>query len=237
MWTDARPSSHPIVVPNITDVVQITSLFDSITYAKGSSILRMLELTAGSDRFADALREYILINAFDVGDPTVFYNKLFPNNTGEAYMKSWLQEMNYPLLNVKLTLDNGDTKVFFTQSRFILSDALNVSQLNPNYRWEIHITCVLGGNASDSDATDLGGDIIEFILEEEQDTEIVPDKSYTWIKCNSDFEGYYATSYDFGNITWPRFLNVIQAEADVSVQCHDQIDSFSSLRLVLLRQR
>ena len=235
MWTDARPSSHPIVVPNITDAVQITSLFDSITYAKGSSILRMLEKTVGAPRFRDALREYLLINAFDVGDPKVFYDKLFTHISGEAYMKSWLEEMNYPLLNVKLTVENGNTTVMFTQSRFILSDALNVSQLNPNYRWKIHLVCALGGNASDSDTTDVGTDIIDFILEDAQDTETVPAKSYSWIKCNSDFEGYYATSYDFGNITWPRFSNVLQGDPTVSVHCNEQIDSHSSLGSVLLR--
>jgi len=39
MWDDAKPSSHPIVVENITSVSVITSLFDSITYSKGASIL------------------------------------------------------------------------------------------------------------------------------------------------------------------------------------------------------
>ena len=217
MWDDARPSSHPIIVSGVIDAVQIISLFDSITYAKGSSILRMLERTVGSSRFRDALQEYLTINAFDVGDPKIFYDKLFTNISGEEYMKSWLGEKNYPLLKVNLTLENADTKVTFTQSRFILSEALNASQLNPNYRWKINVKCVLGGTAPNSDTTNVGGDQLEFMLEGEQDTRTVTGKSYTWIKCNRDFEGFYATTYSFGSSTWPRFSNVLEAQPTVCI--------------------
>jgi aminopeptidase N len=146
MWDDAKPSSHAIVVNNLTDAATITSLFDSITYSKGSSILRMLEEVVGSDRFRDGLQEYLLINAFDVGDPTVFYDKLFTDINGEEFMNNWLNEVNYPLLNVKLEVVNSNTKIIFTQSRFIISDALDSSHLNSSYRWWIPVRCVLGMN-------------------------------------------------------------------------------------------
>ena len=57
---------------NVTSAADITSLFDSITYSKGASILRMLEKIVGSDTFRDGLRDYLTLNAFDVGDPSVF---------------------------------------------------------------------------------------------------------------------------------------------------------------------
>ena len=146
MWDDAKPSSHPIVVKNVTDASEIISLFDSITYSKGASILRMLEKTVGADRFANGLRDYLAANAFGVGDPISFYNQLFDTTSGEEFMENWLDELNYPLLHVNLTVENGTTRVVFNQSRFILSDALNVSLLNNDYRWKISIRCVLGRN-------------------------------------------------------------------------------------------
>ena len=146
MWDDAKPSSHPVAVANVTAATDIISLFDSITYSKGGSLLRMLERMAGSDTFRDGLREYLTINAFDVGDPSVFYNKLFTNMSGEEFMNNWLGERNYPLLNVNLYVENGETKVDFTQSRFIISNALNSSYLNNTYRWKIGVECVLGKN-------------------------------------------------------------------------------------------
>ncbi len=144
MWDDAKPSSHPIVVENITSAAEITSLFDSITYSKGASVLRMLEKIVGPDRFREGLRDYLRNNSFGVGDPSIFYNELFTNTSGEEFMKNWLLEQNFPLLNVNLTIENDETKLVFTQSRFIISDALNSSELNPNYRWKINIQCVLG---------------------------------------------------------------------------------------------
>ena len=59
-------------------------------------------------------------------------------------MKSWLEEQNYPLLKVDLSVENNETKLVFTQSRFIISNVLNISHLNPNYRWKINITCSAG---------------------------------------------------------------------------------------------
>jgi len=144
MWDDAKPSSHPIVVKNVTDAGEITSLFDSITYSKGASILRMLEKIVGSEKFRNGLQDYLKTNAFSVGNPSVFYNNLFTDISGEEFMKNWLEELNYPLLTVNLTVENNETKILFTQSRFIISDVLDLSQLNQTYRWKIKIQCVLG---------------------------------------------------------------------------------------------
>lgn len=144
MWDDAKPSSHPIVVPNVTSAAEITSLFDSITYSKGASILRMLEKIVGSERFRDGLREYLTLNAFDVGDSRDFYNKLFTNISGEEFMKNWLEEMNFPILTVQFHVDTNGTLVTFNQSRFIISQALDASNLTKDYRWKINIQCILG---------------------------------------------------------------------------------------------
>jgi glutamyl aminopeptidase len=144
MWDDAKPSSHAIVVQNVTSSADITSLFDSITYSKGASILRMLEKIVGTNTFRDGLRDYLTMNAFDVGDPSIFYNKLFTNISGEEFMKNWLEELNYPILNVYLKLENNGTYVTFNQSRFIISNALDSSNLTNDYRWKISIQCVLG---------------------------------------------------------------------------------------------
>ena len=130
MWDDAKVSSHPIVVKNVTDPEIINSLFDSITYSKGASILRMLENTVGADRFRDSLRNYLDINAFSVGDPNVFYDKLFPDTSGAEFMKNWLEEPNYPVVSVNLSVADGNTNVVFTQSRFLVSSVLNSSALN-----------------------------------------------------------------------------------------------------------
>lgn len=55
---DATLAAHPIVqVANTPD--QITELFDSITYSKGASVIRMLANYVGEDTFAKAVTNYL----------------------------------------------------------------------------------------------------------------------------------------------------------------------------------
>jgi hypothetical protein len=218
MWDDAKPSSHAIVVQNVTSPAEITSLFDSITYSKGASILRMLEKIVGSNTFRDGLRDYLTLNAFDVGNPSIFYNRLFTNISGEEFMKNWLEELNYPILNVHLKVDNNGTLISFNQSRFIISNALDSSNLTNDYRWKISIQCVLGGNYSDSDLVNIGDDTIDFILETEHESQYLPGKYYTWIKCNRDFQGFYVTEYSSElSSSWKRFSSVLEAHPIVNL--------------------
>lgn len=49
-----HPLSHDVTTPR-----EIRSIFDTITYAKGGSILRMVEKTYGTDVFNSALSDYL----------------------------------------------------------------------------------------------------------------------------------------------------------------------------------
>lgn len=55
---DALESSHPII-QTVTNPDQISEIFDTISYSKGSSVLRMLEYAIGSDVFRDGIRAYL----------------------------------------------------------------------------------------------------------------------------------------------------------------------------------
>uniref|UniRef100_H3CIK3 Aminopeptidase n=1 Tax=Tetraodon nigroviridis TaxID=99883 RepID=H3CIK3_TETNG len=55
MVDDALLSSHPIIV-NVSTPAEITSVFDSISYSKGASVLRMLEDWMGKEKFRDGCR-------------------------------------------------------------------------------------------------------------------------------------------------------------------------------------
>jgi len=53
-FKSTHPMSHDVTTPN-----EIRSIFDTITYDKGASILRMVEKTYGIDVFNDALTDYL----------------------------------------------------------------------------------------------------------------------------------------------------------------------------------
>jgi aminopeptidase N len=58
MRVDSRAGTHPVVQP-IHDVLQANEAFDTITYSKGMSVIRMLENFVGDDAWQAGMRAYI----------------------------------------------------------------------------------------------------------------------------------------------------------------------------------
>lgn len=90
----------------------------------------------------------------------------------------------------------------------------------------------LGGNFPSSDTTNVGEDTIDFILEAERETRVLPGKSYSWIKCNRNFENFLVTEYSFPTITWQRFTSVLEAQPTVSYIYEIQFFYFILFHLV-----
>jgi aminopeptidase N len=63
MRVDARAGTHPIIQP-IADVLQANEAFDTITYSKGQSVIRMLENYVGEDAFRAGVRAYVKAHAY-----------------------------------------------------------------------------------------------------------------------------------------------------------------------------
>jgi aminopeptidase N len=63
MGRDAIATTHP-VVQHVETVEQASQAFDSITYSKGESVIRMLEAYVGSDTWRDGVRKYIKAHAY-----------------------------------------------------------------------------------------------------------------------------------------------------------------------------
>jgi aminopeptidase N len=63
MDIDARQGTHPVIM-RIDDVSQTEGAFDTITYSKGSQVVRTLEATMGDDAFRDGVRRYIARHAY-----------------------------------------------------------------------------------------------------------------------------------------------------------------------------
>jgi len=63
MRVDSRAGTHP-VVQSIHDVMQANEAFDTITYSKGMSVIRMLESFVGDDAWRAGMRAYIAKYAY-----------------------------------------------------------------------------------------------------------------------------------------------------------------------------
>lgn len=63
MTLDATLASHPIV-QTVKTPDQITEVFDSITYNKGASVIRMMDNFVGDDNFKTSVTNYLNKHAF-----------------------------------------------------------------------------------------------------------------------------------------------------------------------------
>jgi aminopeptidase N len=63
MDIDARQGTHPVIM-RIDDMSQTEGAFDTITYSKGSQVVRTLEATMGEAAFRDGVRRYIAQHAY-----------------------------------------------------------------------------------------------------------------------------------------------------------------------------
>lgn len=113
---DSLRSSHPIEVP-IKKSEEVNEIFDSISYAKGSCVLRMLSIYLGEDKFLEGVRKYLSKHAYRNTITTDLWNSL-ADATGKPVaeiMETWTKKMGYPVV----TVDETDGKLNLTQNRYL----------------------------------------------------------------------------------------------------------------------
>lgn len=120
---DALESSHPIEIP-VTHPDQINEIFDTISYAKGASIIRMLAFHIGSDVFFSALRKYLKKHAYGNAVSGDLWDAISAECGMDVtkFMATWTHEMGYPVITIDEVASSGSKRKFkLTQSRFLAS--------------------------------------------------------------------------------------------------------------------
>nr|XP_036673722.1 glutamyl aminopeptidase-like [Drosophila suzukii] len=185
---DAKLSSHPIV-QKVESPDEITALFDTISYEKGGSVIRMLETLVGSEKFEEAVTNYLVKHQFNNTVTDDFLTEVEAVVTDveiKKLMLTWTEQMGYPVLNVSKEAD-GSFQV--TQQRFLSNPASYdeaPSDSEYGYRWSVPITYI----------TDDG---TEGSLIYDYDVETVPifvASTVQWIKLNVNQTGYYRVNYE-----------------------------------------
>lgn len=94
LFSDSLRSSHPIEVP-IKDPSDISQIFDSISYSKGASVIRMLETYLGSEVFKNGLREYIKKYSFSNACTNQLWDVLEKVSKKEVskFMSVWIRNV------------------------------------------------------------------------------------------------------------------------------------------------
>lgn len=124
---DALKSSHPVSV-EIGNPNQISTIFDRISYDKGSSIIRMMHLFLGHDVFFGGIANYLNTYRYNNAEQNNLWNALTEEAhrnevleedvTVKQIMDTWTLQTGYPIVNI--TRNYGNNSAIVTQYRFLI---------------------------------------------------------------------------------------------------------------------
>ncbi|XP_050580172.1 putative aminopeptidase-2 isoform X1 [Bombus affinis] len=203
---DAIESSQPMT-RNVTNSSQIRGVGDTITYNKGASILRMMNLVFGSDVFDATLQNYLNNNAEKkVARPQNLWSELQTEinrkniqlgTSVEEIMSTWTEQAGFPV--VKIFVENGQATL--QQERFLLR---NMKSTPINVKWWIPITWTTQENMNFNQVN------VTYWLKPERETTIKLNKSSGWVIFNVQSAGFYRVNYD--NASWYRIIDVLNSK-------------------------
>ncbi|CAL7935733.1 unnamed protein product [Xylocopa violacea] len=196
---DSAASTHAMT-HDVYSPTEIRGIFDSISYAKAASVIRMMEKIFGSDVFYKALQNYLKKRQYNVATPTDLFdafkeeisNKEIANSIHEI-MNSWSAQPGYPVVNVVMRGNSLELK----QERFFLN-----TQNASTYIWHIPITW-----------TNLNNPNFEYIIvsywfNESHSTVQLPSNDLYVI--NLQQSGFYRVNYDAQ--TWERIIDFLKSD-------------------------
>ncbi len=116
MRSDTRLSTHAIEQP-VADELQAANAFDQITYAKGQSVLRMLESYLGPDVFRDGIRRYVRARAFANATATDLWDALAAASGQDVAQvaRDWTEQAGFPLVSVAASCDAAGERTILRQ--------------------------------------------------------------------------------------------------------------------------
>jgi puromycin-sensitive aminopeptidase len=133
---DGLANSHPIEMP-VSNPSEIGELFDAISYSKGASILRMLELFLGEEIFRAGVKTYLSTHQYANARTEDLWNglTLASGRPVNKIMDTWIKQPGFPVLDIKE--DNKTNLVVIDQKRFLYSHILGDEASG---RWEIPLS-------------------------------------------------------------------------------------------------
>ncbi|KAM6426351.1 aminopeptidase N [Liasis olivaceus] len=228
MAIDALASSHPLSTPadEVNTPAQISEVFDSISYSKGASVLRMLSEFLTEDVFKEGLHLYFQTYAYSNTICDDLWQKLQmvvnKNNnlpgTVKTIMDRWTLQMGFPVLTV-----NTSTGII-TQKHFLLDPGTPVERPSLfNYTWIVPVSWISRGKTADLYWLTNTSDVYDDFK-----TSADPAK---WLLLNVNVTGYFRVNYDLEN--WERLMNQLnQNPQEIPVLNRAQIidDAFNLAR-------
>ncbi|XP_077135083.1 glutamyl aminopeptidase [Ranitomeya variabilis] len=203
MKDDALLSSHPIIV-SVSTPAEITSVFDSISYNKGASILRMLEDWITPEKFQLGCQNYLKNYHFKNAKTDDFWGALAEasNKPVKDVMDTWTRQMGYPVLNVQ----SGNT---VEQQRFLLDPNADASTPESpyNYLWNIPVTYYATDNSTVKHISIYNKSASSITLEPYDNTTV------EFLKINDVHIGFFRVNYEIP--VWNNLATLLEQKHEV----------------------
>jgi len=181
---DALKTTHAVHAA-VETPAQIDEAFDSITYAKGAAVLRMIESYVGPDTFRRGVNTYLQTHAYGNATSQDFWSAMAAasGKPVDRILPSFINQPGAPLLEVSVSCVNNRSQIDISQQRFFLDPAL--MQTRSAERWQIPV-CIKTGSPG------AGG--CDLIADNKQ-TLSLGNSCVPWAFANAGAQGYYRTAY------------------------------------------
>ncbi len=171
---DALEHTHPIEV-TVRHPDEIRTIFDTISYSKGASVIHMLHEYLGPDDFRNGLRHYLQTHKYGNTDTVDLWTALeeISGKSVREFMHAWTTLPGFPLIHA----DTSSSDIELKQERFYLNPEHTKTT---NHVWPV---ALLSGN---DEAPDLLADTSAHV--ELTDT--------NELKLNRGQSGFYRVAYN-----------------------------------------
>lgn len=210
---DSSLSTHSILTP-VNDENDMQAIFDSVTYAKSSSILRMLENTLGEENFRQAVNNYLTKYSFENTETADLWHE-FANLSltldVPTMMDSWIRKEGFPVVTVTET----GGRFTFKQERFYK----DYDHSNFTYTWSIPLTY----HVFDPKNADLENPIGRILFHNQTiQTTIAEYTGNSLIKFNVNQMGLYILNYPTSQ--WNKFIDLLNDNTSLAWQKMSSLD-------------
>lgn len=187
LMLDGLRSSHPIEVP-VKNPNEIGQIFDSISYSKGASVIRMLVSYLGAETFQKGLREYLKEFKYRNASTRDLWNSL-SKASGQSVndiMNAWTHKIGYPVVDVLPSCCENKIRLKLAQSRFLISGDVKAEEDETVWNIPLRIGTDQEHLLASKDARGL--------LSQKVSTVDIP-ADVSFFKLNIDQTGFYRVNY------------------------------------------
>lgn len=216
---DSLANSHPIEV-EVGHPSEINEIFDTISYRKGCSVIRMLYKYLGDFNFRKGMHNYFSKHKFKNTTTKDLWAALETASEKpiKKLMNSWIKQVGYPIISVTGETERTGFILNLKQEQFLLngSKVNKEDQTEERQLWCVPISVVTSNSK---------GKVAELLFDKPTFELYIPNfASENWIKVNPESSCFFRTQYS------PELLEkFIPAIKNKSLPTFDRLSLISDL--------